>query len=118
MNLKIESTPGTQEGVTILHLTGPFTLQSVFEFQSIVRSLTDPVIIVDLTDVPFMDSAGLGAIMFLHTTVQKNQRRYALVGASKRLHSLFQIVGVDQILVHHANVAEAEANLGGAAPAA
>jgi anti-sigma B factor antagonist len=113
MNLKIESTPGTQAGVTILRLSGPFTLQSVFEFQSLIRSLTDPVIIVDLTEVPFMDSAGLGAIMFLHTTTQKNQRRYALVGASKRLHNLFQIVGVDQILVHHATVPEAEAKLAG-----
>ena len=113
MDLKIESTPGNQEGVRVLRLSGPFTLASVFDFQTVVRGLAEPVILVDLTDVPFMDSAGLGAIMFLHTTAQKNQRRYAVVGASKRLHNLFQIVGVEKILISYPTIAEAEANLGG-----
>ncbi len=60
MDLKIESLAGSREGVRLLRLTGPFTLPGIFEFQSLVRSLTEPVIIVDLTGVPFMDSAALG----------------------------------------------------------
>jgi anti-sigma B factor antagonist len=111
MDLKIESSPGPQAGMRIIHLSGPFTLRSVFEFRSIVQNLNDPVAIVDLTEVPFMDSAALGALMFLHTSSQQNQRRYALVGASKRLHDLFKVVGVDQILVAYPTLTEAQAKL-------
>ena len=45
---KIESIPGSQEGIRILRLTGQFTLQHVFEFQSVFRSGPDPVTIIDL----------------------------------------------------------------------
>ncbi len=113
MDFRIDSAPGSQKGVWVLRLSRPLTLAKVFDFQSVIRTLNEPVTIVDLSDVPFMDSAGLGAIMFLHTTSLKNERQYALVGASKRLHSLFQIVGVDQILVNFPTVAEAQEKLGG-----
>ncbi len=111
MDLKIESLPGTRSGVRLLRLTGPFTLPGIFEFQSIVRALNDPVVIVDLTGVPFMDSAALGAVMFLHASSLRRQHRYALAGASDRLHTLFKVGGVDEILVTYPTVEEAEAGL-------
>jgi anti-anti-sigma factor len=97
--LKIESTIGSRAGVRVLRLSGAFTLQSLFDFQSIVRGLSDPVLIVDLTEVPYMDSASLGALMTVHTTSQRNKRLYALVGATERVRTLFHVAGVDGILV-------------------
>jgi anti-sigma B factor antagonist len=111
MDLKIESTAGPREGVRLLRLTGPFTLPGIFEFQSLVRSLTDAVVIVDLTGVPFMDSAALGAVMFLHASSLRQHRKYALVGPSERLRTLFQVGGVDEILVTHPTIQEAETAL-------
>ena len=111
MDLQIESTPGSRDDVRVLKLTGPFTLPSVFEFQSTVKGLTDPFVIVDLKDVPFMDSAALGAIMFLHASLQKKQHHYAIVGASDRLRMLFKVTGVDEILVKYQTRQEAEAAL-------
>ena len=115
MDLKIESLPGSRAGVRLLRLTGPFTLPGIFEFLSIVRGLDDPLVIVDLTAVPFMDSAALGAVMFLHASSQRKQHKYALVGASERLHTLFKVGGVDEILVTLPTVEEAEAKLLGQA---
>ncbi len=115
--LKIESTSGTREGTRILRLSGPFTLQCIFEFQSIIRGITDPVTIVDLTEVPYMDSAALGAIMGLHTSAQRHQRLYALVGMSERLRTLFHVSGVTDILVTYPTVEEAQDKLGSKAAA-
>jgi anti-anti-sigma factor len=115
--LKIESIHGTRNGVRILRLTGPFVLQGVFEFQSIVRAGNDPVTIVDLTDVPFMDSAALGAVMGLHVSCQRQQRKYGLVGASGRLRTLFEVAGVAAILVTFRTVEEAEEKLTASAAA-
>jgi anti-sigma B factor antagonist len=105
---KIESTAGKRDGVRILRLSGAFTLQGLFDFQSIVRGLNDPVLIVDLTEVPYMDSASLGALMSVHTTAQRNKRQYALVGASERLRTLFRVAGVDGILVTYPTLEEAQ----------
>lgn len=109
--LRIESKAGSREGVRIIKLEGPFVLQGVFEFQSIARSGNDPVVILDVTEVPFMDSAALGAVMALHTSCQRQQRKYAVVGASERLRTLFDVAGVSKILVTYPTLAEAQEKL-------
>ena len=116
--LRIDSGPGSREGVRILHLAGPFVLRSVAEFQSTVRTGNDRIIIVNLADVPFMDSAALGAIVGLHVSCQNQERKYALVGVSSRLRMLFQVSGMEKILVTYRSVEEAEERLsaGAAAP--
>jgi len=115
--LTIESVAGSRAGIRVLRLSGPFTLQGLFDFQSTVRGLNDPILIVDLTEVPYMDSASLGALMSVHTTSQRNQRQYALVGVTERLRTLFHIAGVDGILVTYPTVADAENNLSSKASA-
>ena len=115
--LKIESIPGTREGTRIVRLSGPFTLQGLFDFQSIARSLRDPITIIDLTNVPYMDSASLGAVMGIHTSSQTHKRQYALVGMSERLRTLFHVAGVDNILVTYPTVEEAQEKLASRAAA-
>jgi anti-anti-sigma factor len=102
---------GTREGERILKLTGPFTLSAVFEFQDAIRTHRPPITIVDLTDVPYMDSAALGSILGLHVSCQKDHRRYALVGVSDRLQTLFQASGVSSVLLSFSSLADAEAAL-------
>ena len=97
--VKIESIAGTHEGVHILRLSGPFTVEGVYAFESIAQSLNDPLVIIDLTDVPYMDSCALGAIMGIHRPSQSHQRQCAIVGASERLRTMFRIARVDDILV-------------------
>ena len=66
-----EWSPGSREDVRILKLTGPFTLAAVFDFQAEIRKDPPRVIIIDLADVPYMDSAALGSILSLHVSCQK-----------------------------------------------
>jgi anti-sigma B factor antagonist len=108
---KIESIQTRPDAVRTLRLTGPFTLKDVFDFQAVMRAGTDPVTIIDLTEVPYMDSASLGAIMGAHVLCQKNGRQYALVGVSDRLKMLFEVGGVDKLLVMYPTAQDAEAGL-------
>ena len=107
---KIESIQ-TRPDVRTIRLTGPFTLKHVFEFQAVMRAGTEPVTIIDLTEVPYMDSASLGSIMGAHVLCQKNGWQYALVGVSARLKMLFEVGGVDKLLVMYPTAEEAEAAL-------
>jgi len=111
--LTIETVAGPPDGVRILTLTGPFILRTLFDFQSLVRAGNEAATIIDLTGVPYIDSAALGCLMGVHVSCQRLNWKYALVGASARLKNLFNMVGVDDILVTYPTVAEArEALLG------
>lgn len=106
--LLVETVSGTPRGVRILRLAGPFILRTLFDFQSLIRSGDEQTTFIDLTEVPYIDSAALGCLIGVHVSAQKNNRQYALVGASDRLRSLFDMTGVGSILVCYPTLAEAE----------
>src|ERR1039458_7708510 len=76
--LHIEDLPGSREGIRILRLAGPLTLANVFGFQSKVRADTSHALILDFTNVPLADSAGIGALVGAYVTRQKDGRRLGL----------------------------------------
>jgi anti-sigma B factor antagonist len=94
-------------GARLLTLEGPLTLPNVFDFQNEVRkSQTD--VILDLAGVPYMDSAGLGAILGAFASSQRTNHRFALVNVSDRLNIMFQVAHVDTLLPLFASVEAAE----------
>jgi anti-anti-sigma factor len=103
-DLRIETVADAPEGVRILRLTGPFTMKTLFDFQPIVRSGDAPVTLIDLAGVPYVDSAALGCLMGVHVSFQRLNRKYALVGVTPRLMSLFSMVGVDNFVVMYPTV--------------
>ena len=107
--LSIEVKEGTVPGVRILKLTGPFTLPTVFDFQSTVREGHAEMTIIDLTAVPYMDSAALGSVLGFHASCQREHKRYGLIGVSDRLRTLFKVAGVDGLITIYATLDEAQA---------
>src|SRR5260370_33849584 len=93
--LSIEAVPGG-EGIRILRLDGPLTLRGLVEFQSMVRESEEPITIVNLTKVPFMDSAGLGALIGVDTSRQKLGRRCPVGRGSGRVRRLLGRAGDGQ----------------------
>ena len=116
-DLKIELIPGNRDGLCTLKLTGPFTLSDVFEFQGLVRENHPPATIIDLTDVPYIDSAALGAILGFHVSCQRHGFKYALVGVSQRLATMFNVAGVQGMLTICPTLDQAEVLLANAATA-
>jgi anti-anti-sigma factor len=109
--LTIDNTVGP-ESVRVLKLSGPFTLKDIWDFQAVARAATEPITIIDLTGVPYMDSAALGSIMGVHVSRERAQNKYAIVGANGRLETLFEVAGVTDILVRYPTSAEALKALG------
>jgi anti-anti-sigma factor len=105
---KLEKLSGSGAGVEILKLTGPFTLTGVFQFQDLIRAGLAAGTIVDLTGVPYMDSAALGSIIALHVSCLHHNCKYALVTVSERLKTLFRVAGVEGLLTICGSLAEAE----------
>ena len=94
---KIESVESAS-GARILRLSGPLTIQTLFDFQQIVREETSKPIILDLSGVAYMDSAGLGCVVSAFTSCQRNQRAFAITGIADRIQTLFAVTHVDGLL--------------------
>jgi anti-anti-sigma factor len=101
--------PGSRESVEILSLSGPFTLGNLFQFQRALHDINPSYLIFDLGQVPYMDSAGLGLLVNYYVSAQKHGRRMAIVGATPRIVTLFEMTKVDQLLKQYPTVEAAEA---------
>ena len=107
--LQIEEVSGTPDGVRVLRLNGPVLLTNFFEFQSKVRASASPTLILDLGGVPYMDSAGIGALVGAYVTHQKDGRRLALVGVTTRVRNTMQVTRVEQFFQFYDTVEAAQA---------
>ncbi len=113
--LIVESLPGARSGDTILSCTGPFTIQTLFSFQGALREIGPArLLIVDLTKVPYIDSAGLGALVGAFVSGRKLDRRIVLVGAGERVTALIRMSNLEQFFPLYISRAEAESASAGA----
>ena len=107
-SVEIETRTGASPDVTILKVTGPLTIHNFFDFQDLTRKQTAPVLLIDLSGVPYIDSAALGSLVGVHVSRENSGKRYAIIGANERLQSLFRMTLIDQFLVTFPTLAEAE----------
>src|SRR5450631_3130446 len=102
---------GAKAGTVILTLEGPFTLGNMFQLQSELRALHPPCLIMDMSSVPYMDSAGLGVIMNYCVAAQSAGRTFFLVGVNERIRSLLEMTKVDSVLRMYDSVDAAQAQV-------
>ena len=93
--LAIVDSTRTNNNCRILRLKGPLLISNLFELQSRVRANTCRVLILDLTEVPYIDSAGIGALVGAHVNHQKDGRSLALVGVPQRVTNSLKVAHVD-----------------------
>jgi anti-anti-sigma factor len=105
------TSPGRQEGTMIVKLVGPLTLNNLFTFQDIFRALKPAVLIVDLSESQYMDSAGLGLIVNQFVAAQSGNRKFLLAAVNNRIESLMELTKVRSILKVYPSVEEAEASV-------
>jgi anti-sigma B factor antagonist len=108
--LVIQSTE-TEPGLRVLTLTGPLTLSTMFEFQTQIRRESSDSIAVDVTGVPYMDSAGLGCLLGALASCQRSHRGFALAGVCDRVQTLFVVTGVDGMVPTYPTVQAASVAL-------
>jgi anti-sigma B factor antagonist len=109
--LQISVSRGARVGQTIIALDGPLTIHTVFDFQTTLRAQTAPGLILDFSNVPFVDSAGLGALVGAHLTTQRANRELAFVGFNTQVKALIDMTHVGQLFRAYSTVPDAEASL-------
>jgi anti-sigma B factor antagonist len=107
--LVIEEVSDPQNGPHILRLSGPLILTTLPEFQSRVRVDRSYNLILDLTDVPYVDSAGIGALVGTYVRHQRDENGVSLVGVNDRVHEALKIAHIEQFFRFFDSLGEAQA---------
>lgn len=84
-----------RKDVTILKLSGRLVLgEESNELRSTIKRLVDSgdkKIIVDLSDVPYIDSAGLGTLVSAFASVTNSGGSMKLANISRKIHDILNI---------------------------
>ncbi len=83
----------------VLRLRGPLVTENLPPFHNAVRRDDSAVLFLDLTDVPYIDSAGLGSLVSAYISLNKSGRRVILTGVNPRIQKLFEITKVEQLFL-------------------
>ncbi len=117
----IERKTGKAPSTVIIRLCGHFTardmygsltpdeLSKVFDMESRASEAAIALNILDLTDVPYMDSMGLGMIVTHHVRCHNRGIRMVAAGVSPRVLQLLTLTKVDGVIPMVATVEDAEA---------
>ena len=94
-------------GQGVLRLKGPLITQNLPDFQNAIRRENARTVILDLTEVPYMDSSGLGSLISAYVSGHKAGRRMALTGVNARMLNLLEITKMEQLFLIFPNLSDA-----------
>ena len=78
-----------------LKLSGPLTITTLYELQDMVRNGPTASLVLDLTGVPYIDSAGVGALVGAYVRLQKDQHSVNLIGTNDRVRTTLKVTKVE-----------------------
>ena len=101
-----------EEGCSVCRPTGELDASTVVEFREQLAGLASiPRLVIDLSGVPFMDSAGLGALIGGIRRIRDAGGAVAVVCDRPAVLRLLHTTGFDRIVVVSPTVADAVGSL-------
>lgn len=106
----------TDGSVSVLELNGDLDVGGAPAVQAALQQIMDEggrFIVVDLADVPFMDSSGLGVFVAAYRRIKAQEGQMALVNTTPALRKVFQLTRTDRLFKLYDAVGDAVADLSG-----
>jgi len=111
-NTRFEGRAGNRPGQYILSVKGPISRENVEPFGNAVRASVGNNLILDLTEMPRIDSMAIGALVQAFIACNKSGRRLALVGPSHYVKNVLKMTGIEPLFPSYEKLNEAEQSLG------
>lgn len=139
LGFRSSHSPGGLQGVVVVKVRGEIDLYTGPALRQTLQDLLPPVttprragqgvggaasggagepgparvraVVVDLTEVTFVDSYALGVLVHGHRLARPGDRAYAVVATLPMLHKLFEVTGLGRVLPLHPDVASALSGL-------
>jgi anti-sigma B factor antagonist len=106
-NLEFEKQPESTETQLILRLKGKLSLETVSSFVTQLRPEPSPTLVLDMSGVTFLDSAGVGALVQLFVHRKSAAKKFALAALTQQGAAVMQVAGLAKLLPIYQTAAEA-----------
>jgi anti-sigma B factor antagonist len=97
----------------VLRIHGPLLLGNFFPLQTEVRANSTDLLIIDVSDMPYIDSAGIGCLVGAHVSREGSGRKLVIVGPNDRLLTSLKVTKVDHLFTFAPTVEEARTQASG-----
>ena len=113
MTVDIELSESVADGCAVLAISGEVDVYSAPAFRDRMMALldADPLLVVDLSGLAFIDSTGLGVLVAGRNRALERGGAVAFVCTQDRVLKLLRITGLDSVFDIHAAVDGAVAGL-------
>lgn len=92
----------------VVEMRGPLTITCVSKLREAVQLSTEPHLLLLMSDVPYVDSSGAGALVNVYVSCQRRGRKLGIVGVSPRVRELMRITMVERLFSFYDSVEQAE----------
>jgi anti-sigma B factor antagonist len=105
--LDIERQRGTNGESLVTRLNGKLSLETVHSFISDLRPEPAPHLVLDMSGLSFLDSAGVGALVSLFVSRRNHGKTLALAGLTAQGNAVMQVSGLTKLMPIFPSVEEA-----------
>ncbi|HUL32250.1 MAG TPA: STAS domain-containing protein [Candidatus Eisenbacteria bacterium] len=109
--LDLEKLPGSNEGLYIYRASGKLSLETVNEFLPGLRAEAAQRMVLDLSGVNFLDSAGVGALVSLFVSRRNQGKQFGLAALQPQASAVVRVAGLQNLLPIYKTVEEATAKV-------
>lgn len=119
--MSVKLTTHEKDGVTIVDASGKLTLgEATNTLRTKIRALVADgarKFVLNLADLTYMDSSGLGELIAAHTTITNAGGEMKLLNLAKRVHDLLKLTKLYTVFETFEDEPSAVASFGGPKPA-
>ena len=105
--LDVEKSSGSTEEVTVYQLKGKLSLETVAVFLPKIREENAQRVVLDMSGVTFLDSAGVGALVSLFVSRKNQGKSFALAALAPQATAVVTVAGLQKLLPIAKSVGEA-----------
>ena len=107
--IEIEQLPSSDTNLAMYRTKGRLSLETVNEFGRKMRGEACQNMVVDMSGVTFLDSAGVGALVSLFVNRRNQKKTLALAALTPQATAVVTVAGLQKLLPIYKTVEEASA---------
>jgi anti-sigma B factor antagonist len=109
-HLDLEKQAGTNGDSLVTRLSGKLSLETVNQFVSTMRPEPATHLVLDMSGLSFLDSAGVGALVSLFVSRRNHGKTMALAGLTQQGNAVMQVSGLMKLIPIFPSVPDALAS--------